>query len=109
MAVVLPFRVPAPAPPERTLESSHLRAPEPKSIESIDWHLPLSAADREALLAALEMALAGCAGNLGAARRMVQAYAPDGLGPPLDALADRVFALGRRPQVDVWQVPIGTR
>jgi hypothetical protein len=68
--------------------------------------LPLTPADREYLLAALEVALAVCAGNGGAARRLALAYPPGELGPRLDALADRVFALGRRP--DVWQTVIGS-
>ncbi len=102
MAVVLPFRLPAHAPPEPVV--SMLTTP----IELVtDATMTLNAADREALLAALEMALAVCSGNPGAARRMVQAYEPVDLGPQLDALADRVFSLGRRP--DVWQTVIGPR
>ncbi len=56
--------------------------------------LPLSAADREALLAALSVR----GGNDGAARRMALAYPPGALDRRLDDLADRVFAPGRRTQ-----------
>src|SRR5688572_1410490 len=66
MAVVLPFRLPAHAPPEKSF------SPPAELLET--QQLPLSAADRECLLAALEMALAVCGGNGGAARRLALAY-----------------------------------
>src|SRR5688572_20397000 len=120
MAVVLPFRLPAHAPPEPDFsrvknwppEGMRLHQGPPVHQEApaagpMQMHqLPLSAADREALLAALEAGIALCAGDATSARRMAQAaYNPVDLGAQLERLADRLFALGRQAPVNVWQVP----
>jgi hypothetical protein len=95
MAALLHFPAPAAAPPEPP-----------------GWRgaLPLDAETREALLTACEATRELCAGNAAAARRLAQAaYNPVDLAARLDAIADALFRVGRRPPVNVWQQVIGPK
>jgi hypothetical protein len=70
--------------------------------------LALSAGDREAVLVTLEMGIAVCRGDRGAAETLSASYPTEALACRLDRLCDRVSALGRhRPQtVDIPRLPV---
>jgi hypothetical protein len=60
------------------------------------WTLTMNAQERELLLAALEIGLAVAEHRgRGAVQLARKAYQPDRLAGQFDALADRIFALGR--------------